>query len=152
MRGGRSLNLRLACFVGALAWIGSVGTIVPRAAEPQSRAGTRTPPDRAAQAAQPAPSPAVVGTVVKDYCAACHNERTKTGGLVLTNLDPANVPADAEVWEKVIRKVRTGMMPPLGVRHPDPTDARRVRLARSRPRSIARRPPSPIPDVRPSTA
>ena len=39
---------------------------------------------------------------------------------MLTNLDPANIPADAEVWEKVIRKVRTGMMPPIGVRHPDP--------------------------------
>jgi len=99
-----------ACVLAMVVWAGSVGLVVPRAAEPQ-----------AAPAAVPAASSAsIVAATVKDYCAACHNEGTKTGGLVLTNLDPANIPADAEVWEKVIRKVRTGMMPPFGVRHPDP--------------------------------
>ena len=100
-----------ACVLAMVIWAASVGLVVPRAAEPQ-----------AAPAAVPAASsPSIVAATVKDYCAACHNEGTKTGGLVLTNLDPANIPADAEVWEKVIRKVRTGMMPPFGVRHPDPT-------------------------------
>ena len=105
---------------------GSVGTVVPRADGPQAPPAGPPAPARA-QAAAPAatpaaPTPSIVAATVKDYCAACHNERTKTGGLVLTNLDPANVPADAEIWEKVIRKVRTGMMPPPGVRHPDPKE------------------------------
>ena len=127
-----------ACVLAMVVWAGSVGLVVPRAAEPQAapaRARAQAPaatPARAQAAPAAAPaasSPSIVAATVKDYCAACHNERTKTGGLVLTNLDPANIPADAEVWEKVIRKVRTGMMPPFGVRHPDPTDARHVRLA-----------------------
>jgi cytochrome c5 len=102
-----------------------VGTVIPRAAAPQGApaaapTAVATPAAKAtpqASAAQPAP---VVGTVVTQYCAGCHNDRTRTGGLSLTGLDPSNVPADAEVWEKVIRKVRTGMMPPSGVKHPDP--------------------------------
>jgi hypothetical protein len=102
-----------ACVLAIVMWAGSLGIVVPRAAEPQG-----APAPTAAPSTQP---PAVVGTVVTQYCVACHNDRTRTGGLSLDNLDPANVPADAEVWEKVIRKVRTGMMPPAGVRHPDPT-------------------------------
>jgi hypothetical protein len=48
------------------------------------------------------------------YCVACHNERTKTAGLALDSADLANLPANVESWEKVVRKVRTGMMPPAG--------------------------------------
>jgi hypothetical protein len=44
----------------------------------------------------------------------------RAAGCRSPGLDPSNAPADAEVWEKVIRKVRTGMMPPSGVKHPDP--------------------------------
>src|SRR6187401_2456332 len=116
-----------ACVLAMVVWAGSVGLVVPRAAEPQAAparaqapAATPARAQTAPAAAPAAPSPSIVAATVKDYCAACHNEGTKTGGLVLTNLDPANIPADAEVWEKVIRKVRTGMMPPFGVRHPDP--------------------------------
>jgi hypothetical protein len=114
-------RVRLVCFLSAVAWVGSVAVSVPRAAGPQGAPAPSTAQaaPAATQAQAAAPSAAVVKSVVTDYCAACHNERTKTGGLVLTTLDPANVPADAEVWEKVIRKVRTGMMPPAGVRHPD---------------------------------
>lgn len=56
---------------------------------------------------------------VKQYCATCHNERARTGGLVLETLDPGDVGRDAETWEKVVRKVKTGMMPPAGARRPD---------------------------------
>jgi hypothetical protein len=99
-----------------MAWMVSVGISVPRAADQQAAPA----PPRAQAAANTSAPGAVVSSMVTTYCAGCHNDRTKSGGLVLTSLDPANIPADAEVWEKVIRKVRTGMMPPIGVRHPDP--------------------------------
>src|ERR1700676_1567585 len=50
--------------------------------------------------------------VLDHYCVTCHNERLKTAGLILDNVDVRNPPAGAEVWEKVIRKLRTGTMPP----------------------------------------
>ncbi len=53
------------------------------------------------------------------YCVTCHNERAKTAGLTLDNLNLADVPSHAESWEKVIRKLRTGMMPPAGMPRPD---------------------------------
>jgi mono/diheme cytochrome c family protein len=55
--------------------------------------------------------------LVKQYCLGCHNERAKQGGLVL-DADVAKVAADRERWEKVVRKVKTGMMPPSGSPRP----------------------------------
>jgi hypothetical protein len=63
--------------------------------------------------------PVKSGELVNKYCVGCHSEKLKTGGLVLEKLDLTNVPANARVWEKVIRKVGTGSMPPLGVPRPD---------------------------------
>jgi hypothetical protein len=60
--------------------------------------------------------------LLNQYCVTCHSERLKTGNLVLEKLDPAHA-ADgegtSETWEKVIRKVRAGMMPPAGAPRPD---------------------------------
>jgi hypothetical protein len=56
--------------------------------------------------------------MVKQYCVTCHNERAKIGGLTLEGLDLAKIPADSAVWEKVIRKLRAGMMPPVGIARP----------------------------------
>src|SRR5581483_8983233 len=53
------------------------------------------------------------------YCVTCHNEKLKTAGLMLDQMDVEKVPESAEVWEKVIRKVRTGAMPPAGMPRPD---------------------------------
>ncbi len=50
----------------------------------------------------------------------CHNQKLKSGGLALDNLDLTQVGENAEVWEKVVRKLRAGMMPPLNARRPDP--------------------------------
>ena len=57
--------------------------------------------------------------LVQKYCFTCHNARAKTGGLVLEGLDPGETTTNAEVWEKVVRKVRGGMMPPQGMPRPD---------------------------------
>ncbi len=65
------------------------------------------------------------------YCIACHNERLKTAGLVLDSRDFEHPAADADVWEKVVRKVQVGMMPPAGVPQPDPATRRALVAALS---------------------
>jgi hypothetical protein len=60
-----------------------------------------------------------VQKLVSTYCVTCHNDKLKTGGLVLDRPELADVAAHADVWEKVIRKVRTGMMPPAGAPRPN---------------------------------
>jgi mono/diheme cytochrome c family protein len=57
--------------------------------------------------------------LVDTYCVTCHNEKLKTGGLVLEHRDVASPTADPALWEKVIRKLRTGTMPPPAARQPD---------------------------------
>jgi cytochrome c551/c552 len=57
--------------------------------------------------------------VLNQYCVTCHNQKLKTGGLELDKLDLNHAGANAETWEKVVRKVRAGMMPPAGARRPD---------------------------------
>jgi mono/diheme cytochrome c family protein len=69
--------------------------------------------------AAPAGSPAGVKAVLTEYCAACHNSRSKTAGLDLESLDVARVGDHADVWEKVATKVRTHEMPPPGRPRPD---------------------------------
>ena len=69
-------------------------------------------------ASAPAASAAAAATL-KTYCVTCHNDRQKTGELTLEHADLADVSKSAELWEKVIRKVRAGMMPPAGMPKPD---------------------------------
>ena len=56
--------------------------------------------------------------VVDKYCVTCHNEKVKTAGLMLDQADLEKIPQNAEVWEKVARKLRTGAMPPAGLPRP----------------------------------
>jgi len=56
--------------------------------------------------------------VVDKYCVSCHNPRLKTGGLVL-DASELNIARDGATWEKVVRKLRTGAMPPVGSPRPD---------------------------------
>ena len=74
---------------------------------------------RSASAPTPAgPSPRAA---LDTYCVSCHNQRLKTGGLALDSMDLSRVPEDAATWERVIRRVRTGAMPPAGMPRPDAT-------------------------------
>ena len=57
--------------------------------------------------------------LLDEYCIACHNERTQTAGLSLDTRDVQHIGADAETWEKVVGKLRSGAMPPPGRRRPD---------------------------------
>jgi hypothetical protein len=58
--------------------------------------------------------------VVKQYCVTCHNDRTKAGTLSLALFDAAKAADNTVVAEKMIRKLRAGMMPPAGARRPEP--------------------------------
>jgi hypothetical protein len=51
---------------------------------------------------------------ISKYCASCHNARLKSGGLALEGLDVTRIADNAETWEKVVRKLRAGLMPPAG--------------------------------------
>jgi hypothetical protein len=69
------------------------------------------------QAAQPS------RLLLDQYCVPCHSDRLRTAGLSLERLDPQHAGADAATWEKVVRKVRSGAMPPAGRPRPEPAAA-----------------------------
>ena len=58
-------------------------------------------------------------TLVNQYCVGCHNDLEPSGGFSWTSLDVLHPEQNAEQAEKVIRKVRSGMMPPAGAARPD---------------------------------
>src|SRR5215813_3551797 len=70
--------------------------------------------------ANPPPSPVSAHkTFVTRYCASCHNDRLKRGGLTLEEALTKDVDQHPEIWEKVVRKVRARQMPPVGLPRPD---------------------------------
>ena len=113
-----SYNARGQAFVRyAIALVAACAvTVAPR---PHAAGRPDVPAPHAAQTAPANRS------LVETYCVGCHNARTKTAGLDLASLDIENAPAaireNAEVWEKVVRKLRTGAMPPAGMPRPDET-------------------------------
>ena len=85
--------------------------------------GTLRPHPALSQAQQTSPATAPPGpqrALLDRYCVTCHNERLRTGGLALDTLDVANVGEAPETWEKVVQKLRGGMMPPARRPRPDP--------------------------------
>src|SRR6266849_3999933 len=56
--------------------------------------------------------------VLDQYCVTCHNQKLKTAGLMLDQLDLTHAD-NADTWEKVVRKLRAGMMPPAGMPRPN---------------------------------
>jgi mono/diheme cytochrome c family protein len=58
------------------------------------------------------------------YCVTCHNDKAKTGGLSLQQADPSSPAAHPEIWENVVRKVHTGVMPPPNMPQPSKEDRR----------------------------
>jgi hypothetical protein len=58
------------------------------------------------------------GALLAQYCVTCHSARLKSGDLVLESADLTRVADTPDVWEKVVRKVRAGLMPPPGARRP----------------------------------
>ncbi len=102
MRGGR-----VAIVLAVATWALTVSSSAPRA---------QTPADAP-------PATADLERTIKQYCATCHNERNRTAatasGVVLDHADFARIAQDSEMWEKVVRKLRAGAMPPAGMPRPD---------------------------------
>jgi mono/diheme cytochrome c family protein len=71
-------------------------------------------------AVAPVQTPATTRALLDQYCVTCHNQRSKVGGLTLDDVDVSKVGSSAEVWEKMIQKLRAGTMPPVGRPRPDP--------------------------------
>ena len=134
----RSACIGLTAVLAAMLLGGSVAAL--KATPPQSKSngsvastvaseGKKQPAKPVAESnanpnPQRSPSPdastaAPYRAVLNQYCVTCHNEKLKTAGLMLDKLDYAHPGPNAEIWEKVVRKVRAGMMPPGGAPRPD---------------------------------
>jgi mono/diheme cytochrome c family protein len=83
------------------------------ASRPQAAAVQQSPSRAPASAVTPERA------LVDKYCVTCHNQRVKTAGLMLDTLNLSDPADGAQTWEKVIRKVRGGLMPPVGMPHPE---------------------------------
>jgi mono/diheme cytochrome c family protein len=72
-----------------------------------------------AVASSAALSASQVQAVITDYCVTCHNARLKSGLLELDSKDLNHLESNTVAWESVVRKLRTGMMPPKNAKRPD---------------------------------
>lgn len=104
----RRLTVLRSVFVVCVVGLASTTLVAGRAAR-QAPADRNTPSAAADTRA-----------MLDQYCVTCHNQRAKAGELTLDDADTAAVPQHAELWERVIRKLRAGVMPPAGARRPAP--------------------------------
>jgi hypothetical protein len=128
--GSISLGTAMLC----LGLVTAIAAQQPSSAKASEGKPARTP-STAVQASKPAVShPVSVSTVaqsakvdeqnglVKKYCVGCHNDRNKdrAGSLTLASFDVAKAGEDADVTERIIRKLQASMMPPPGMPRPEP--------------------------------
>src|SRR6185503_5400724 len=110
-KSGSGFSARRALYLG-------VGSFALASALGVGLAGVGYVPAASQQVAGKAP-PAHYREVVDTYCIGCHNGQLKTAGLELDKANVQNPAADAETFEKVIRKLRARSMPPQGLARPD---------------------------------
>ncbi len=105
-------------YVSALAAAGVMlaGGTLPRSATAQDSSSGPAP---SAPASHAAPDPPAQWGLLEQRCSKCHNSVDWAGGLAFDTMVPQDVPADAETWEKAIRKLRGRQMPPPGQTQPD---------------------------------
>ncbi|HEY9462785.1 MAG TPA: DUF1592 domain-containing protein [Vicinamibacterales bacterium] len=113
---------RLCALAFSVLLVGSISSLSGQSAPAsaaQGKAAARSPLAAQTPLASHATSDAQSQRALLDkYCVTCHSDRLKTANLSLQGLDLAKVADHAEVWEKVIRKMRAGVMPPPGVPRP----------------------------------
>jgi mono/diheme cytochrome c family protein len=98
--------MRQAFFAAGLLWLSAA-----------SLAGAETPP--AARPPLASMSAGDARALVDRYCVSCHNQRTKAADLLLDRAHLDRVAEDADAWEKVVKKLKTGAMPPAGSPRPE---------------------------------
>ncbi|PWT82254.1 MAG: hypothetical protein C5B57_08980 [Blastocatellia bacterium] len=133
LRSTRQSTLKTPCVLLSVALISTriLALTVAEAATPQLRSSA--PDDTTGSEFR---------TALDRYCVTCHNQRAKTAGLMFDTMDLGRVADYAEVWEKVVRKLRTGLMPPEGMPRPNQTihDALIVWLETTLDRAAAAKP------------
>jgi mono/diheme cytochrome c family protein len=92
--------------------------LIPAGARAWQGPGAEKTPATRSPALQPS---SASEAVVKQYCIGCHNNRLKTADLSLQDADLKKVPANADIWEKVLIKLASKEMPPAGM--PRPSEA-----------------------------
>src|SRR5262245_33080314 len=101
--------------IGCLAMLSAVFVVYGQTAGPPAQSANSGADLTAAQRA-----------LVTQYCFTCHGEKAKAAGmdsalkLNIEKLDIGHVEKNPEEWERIVRKLRAGMMPPLNMRRPDP--------------------------------
>ncbi len=126
--GGAALVTALGLTVAAQNGVPLPRVVAPRTAVPRqvAQAPAASAP-QGAPAFRPAPSHAIDTSLsaatqtelITTYCATCHSDRAKAGGLSLASFNAMRAQEQPQVVEKIIRKLRAGMMPPAGARRPD---------------------------------
>ena len=111
---------RMLALTAAWIWLMIVAAPFGRTAGPEHQLPGALPQG---QASEPLASTSPQRALLDRYCVTCHNQKTKTAGLALDALDLVDVGQSAAIWEKVIRKVRAGLMPPPGRPRPDNAEA-----------------------------
>jgi hypothetical protein len=126
-------KLAVAAAVAALcgAGLSAQQAVKSRSAQTPSSAAPSAAPKPAASHPSTTPGPSssslsvdAQNKLVAQNCASCHSERMKAGELVLAGFDAATIAERPDVAEKMIRKLRAGMMPPPGARRPDAATTR----------------------------
>ena len=107
------MTLRSIRFVSAGCVLGAVAVMSLEASSGQAA----TPRPQAPATSTPA-APDKPRALLDQYCVTCHNDRLKTANLSLQGADLTKVSEHAELWEKVIRKLRAGVMPPPDLPRP----------------------------------
>src|SRR6478609_5231034 len=97
-----------ACTTAALVLLGGVAFTTPQTPAPVASAGGGQQQNNVAQLA-----------TIKQYCATCHNDRTKAAGVSFEGLTAESIGQHADVFEKAVRKLRGRVMPPPNARQPE---------------------------------
>ena len=108
---------RVFFLTAAIAWV-----IASSAVSRTEAVGQRSAAQIGAAQTVVAATPGSHQAMLTTYCYSCHSTRLKTGGLALQGLNIQAAGADAEVWEKAVRKLRGRLMPPPGSPQPDQQD------------------------------
>src|SRR5262249_28395890 len=106
-------------------WIGTAcavaALIAPTAAQAPAPPAKKAPLAVSHAPASPAQSDGAPRTdIVRQYCAGCHSDKAKAGQLSLASYDATKAEQNAEVTERMIRKLRAGVVPPPGAGRPGP--------------------------------
>ncbi len=102
--------------------VAGIGLVSALMAWAQQRPTASAPAASVSKAAPAAPDAASKQAIIDQYCVMCHSDALKTAGIVLEGLNIGRVADHTDIWEKVLRKVSSGQMPPEGLPRPEPAE------------------------------